>query len=318
MFDCIGARDAYDDRGMDRNGISKHRKSLSVRAERAFGLESAVTISGQKPGLSASSPAAKTEAASALAREAATPAPALNTVAPARVVARQAVVNLSEQSPPVPACALPLGFDAVPFAAPILPADEKRIVLQQLDATEVKACPKCRLCETRTNTVFGEGDVDAKIFFIGEGPGESEDLSGRPFVGRAGQLLTKMIEAMGLRREQVFIANIVKCRPPGNREPAPDEVAACTPYLLRQLEVVRPKVIVTLGKPSTQYMLRSKEAMGKMRGRWHEWRGIKLMPTYHPSYVLRSYTAEVRRTVWNDLQMVLSELGLPLPKRGEQ
>src|SRR5205807_2113086 len=122
-----------------------------------------------------------------------------------------------------------------PFTATILPTDQKKIRLAQLDANEVKGCTRCRLHETRTNTVFGEGDADAKIFFIGEGPGENEDMQGRPFVGRAGDLLNKMILGMGLKREQVYIANIVKCRPPGNREPAPDEVATCTPYLAKQI-----------------------------------------------------------------------------------
>jgi DNA polymerase len=168
--------------------------------------------------------------------------------------------------------------------------------------------------------VFGEGDADAPIFFIGEGPGENEDLQGRPFVGRAGELLNKWIAAMGLKREQVFIANIVKCRPPGNREPAPDETATCTPYLERQIEIIRPRVIMTLGKPSSQHMLQTKNSMGKMRGQWQAWRGIKLMPTYHPAYVLRNYTYETRAAVWSDLQQVMKELGLKIPKRdaGEQ
>ena len=133
---------------------------------------------------------------------------------------------------------------------PMLATKQKTTALATLNETEVSGCTKCRLCKTRTQTVFGEGDVDAKIFFIGEGPGETEDETGRPFVGRAGQLLDKMIGAMGLNRSQVFIANIVKCRPPENRVPAPDEVATCTPYLVRQLEVIQPKVIVTLGLPS--------------------------------------------------------------------
>jgi DNA polymerase len=166
------------------------------------------------------------------------------------------------------------------------------------------------LCETRTNTVFGEGDADAKIFFIGEGPGENEDLTGRPFVGRAGNLLEKMILAMGLERKQVFIGNIVKCRPPQNRVPAPDEVAACTPYLLEQLEIIRPRVIVTLGLPAAKYMLQTNSTMGRMRGQWHDWRGIKLMPTFHPAFLLRSYTEENRKMVWSDLQMVMKEVGL--------
>src|SRR5688572_25247229 len=180
--------------------------------------------------------------------------------------------------------------DQPAFDAPALAPDDKRARLAAMDDKEVRGCTKCRLCETRTNTVFGEGDADARIFFIGEGPGENEDLQGRPFVGRAGELLNKWIAAMGLQREQVFIANIVKCRPPNNREPALDEVATCTPYLQRQLEIIRLQVIITLGRPSAQYMLQSKLSMGRLRGQWHDWRGIKLMPTYHPAYVLRQYT----------------------------
>src|SRR5439155_14107517 len=199
------------------------------------------------------------------------------------------------------------------FDAPLLAREEKIARLAALDVGDVRGCTRCRLCEARKNTVFGEGDADAKIFFIGEGPGENEDLTGRPFVGRAGEMLNKWIAAMGLRREQVYIANIVKCRPPGNRVPAPDEVATCTPYLQRQLEVVRPKVIVTLGLPSAKYMLQSNLSMGRLRGQWHEWRGIRLMPTFHPAYVLRSYTNEVRAAVWSDLKMVMAELNLPLP-----
>lgn len=204
---------------------------------------------------------------------------------------------------------------AAPFSAPLLSRVEKIARLAALDAEEVKGCTKCRLSETRTNTVFGEGDPDAAIFFVGEGPGETEDQTGRPFVGRSGQLLDKMIGSMGLTREQVFIANIVKCRPPQNRVPGADEVATCTPYLLRQLEIVRPRVIVTLGLPATSYMLRLKLPMGQMRGQWHSWRGIKLMPTFHPSYVLRKYTEEVRAAVWSDLKQVLLELGMSVPKR---
>lgn len=188
---------------------------------------------------------------------------------------------------------------------------EQRIEeLKKLNEQSVRPCRKCVLCEQRTNTVFGEGSPTAKLFFIGEGPGETEDQTGRPFVGRAGQLLAKMIEAMGLSREKVYIANVVKCRPPNNRTPAPEEVQTCTPYLVRQLEIIRPTVIVTLGLPATQYMLQTTASMGSMRGKWQNWRGIKLMPTYHPSYVLRSYTPTVRGAVWSDLQMVMEELGL--------
>lgn len=200
------------------------------------------------------------------------------------------------------------------FAGPELSREEKTRLLKELDERNVKGCTKCRLHETRTHTVFGEGDPDAKLLFIGEGPGESEDLSGRPFVGRAGQKLDEMIGAMGLKREQVFIANIVKCRPPGNRVPASEEVETCTPYLLRQIEIIRPRVIVTLGLPATKYMLNLNLTMGRMRGQWHDWRGIKLMPTYHPSYILRNYTVETRKAVWSDLQKVMAELGLSARK----
>jgi len=204
---------------------------------------------------------------------------------------------------------------AEPFtSAPLSPA-QKKIRLAELDENEVKGCTRCRLHSTRTHTVFGEGDPNASIFFIGEGPGENEDLTGRPFIGRAGDLLTKMIVGVGLSRDQVYIANIVKCRPPNNRVPAPDEVATCTTYLERQLEIIRPKAIVTLGLPASQYMLQTKSSMGNMRGQWHSWRGIKLMPTYHPAYVLRNYTEETRRAVWDDLKKVVTELGMKVPAR---
>jgi DNA polymerase len=205
--------------------------------------------------------------------------------------------------------------EAAPAMPSSLSSEQKALRLQQLDVNEVKGCTRCRLHEGRTQTVFGEGDANAAIFFIGEGPGENEDLTGRPFVGKAGQLLDKMIAGMGLSRQQVYIANIVKCRPPGNRTPALDEVQTCTPYLLRQLEIVQPKAIVTLGRPAAQYMLETKLPMGQLRGQWQSWRGIKLMPTFHPSYVLRTYTEEVRAAVWSDLKMVLAELGIKTPAK---
>jgi uracil-DNA glycosylase len=209
-----------------------------------------------------------------------------------------------------PSPAVPL-FSNEPFTSPILSREEKIVRLREMDEKEVKGCVRCGLCKTRTNTVFGEGDPDAKILFIGEGPGETEDETGRPFVGRAGELLTKMIIGMGLQREQVYIANIVKCRPPGNRAPAPEETITCTPYLVRQIEIIRPAVIVTLGLPASQFILQSKESMGRLRGHWHLFRGIKVMPTYHPAYILRNYTAETRGAVWSDLQQVMVEIGLP-------
>lgn len=202
--------------------------------------------------------------------------------------------------------------------APALSREQKIAALAALDESQVRSCTLCRLCEQRTQTVFGEGDPEARLFFIGEGPGETEDRTGRPFVGRAGELLTKMIAGMGLARQQVYIANIVKCRPPGNRVPSPDEIASCTPYLERQLEIIRPQVIVTLGLPATRHMLQVTSSMGRLRGNWHEWRGIKLMPTFHPSYILRVDSRETKALVWSDLKQVMVELGLPIPQRNAE
>jgi len=187
---------------------------------------------------------------------------------------------------------------------------------------EVEACRKCPLCRSRTRTVFGECNPNADLVFVGEAPGHDEDVSGRPFVGRAGKLLTKMITAMGLTREDVFICNVLKCRPPNNRTPTPDEAAACWDYLIRQLQVIRPKVIVTLGNPATKTLLRTQVGITRMRGTWNELpdhgdrlAGIPVMPTFHPSYVLRQYTADIRGKAWSDLQAVMAHLHLPLPKR---
>jgi uracil-DNA glycosylase family 4 len=170
-------------------------------------------------------------------------------------------------------------------------------------------CARCKLCSGRTKVVFGSGDVSARLVFVGEGPGADEDLQGLPFVGRAGQLLTDMIEkGMGLRRDDVYIANVVKCRPPGNRNPEPDEIAACSPFLRRQIALVRPDAIVTLGKFAAQSLLKSEEPIGKLRGRWHDYEGTPLMPTFHPAYLLRS--PDQKRFAWADLKLVMERLGL--------
>jgi DNA polymerase len=168
------------------------------------------------------------------------------------------------------------------------------------------------LCAGRTNIVFGSGNPDADILFVGEGPGENEDLQGLPFVGRAGELLTQMIEkGMGIPRSQVYICNIVKCRPPNNRNPLPPEVSACRPFLDGQIAAVRPKVIVSLGKPAASLLLDRDVAITRVRGRWHDYQGTPLMPTLHPAFVLRQYTPENRRAVWEDLMAALerSRLG---------
>ncbi|MEQ9499996.1 MAG: uracil-DNA glycosylase [Deltaproteobacteria bacterium] len=176
-------------------------------------------------------------------------------------------------------------------------------------------CTRCKLHgQGRRQIVFGVGNPRADIMFVGEGPGAEEDRRGEPFVGKAGQLLTRIIEGgMGLRRDDVYIANIVKCRPPKNRDPEPDEVEACEPFLKAQIRVVQPKVIIALGRYAAQTILRERTPITRMRGQWREYEGIPLMPTYHPAYLLRN-PAE-KRPVWQDIQAVLQRLGLEIPQR---
>jgi len=174
-------------------------------------------------------------------------------------------------------------------------------------------CSRCKLHRGRHKIVFGDGSPSAKLVFVGEGPGADEDAQGLPFVGRAGKLLTQMIEAMGLQRKDVYICNVVKCRPPENRAPEPDEVAACSLYLLRQIDVINPQVIVCLGAVAAKTLLNTTRGISSFRGEWLEWRGRKLMATYHPAYLLRNPPAKA--DVWKDLQRVMAELGLQLPKK---
>lgn len=171
-------------------------------------------------------------------------------------------------------------------------------------------CRRCRLCERRTQVVFGVGNPRARLVFVGEGPGHDEDVKGEPFVGRAGQLLTDIIEkGMRIARSDVYICNVVKCRPPENRNPEPDEVAACSPFLLRQIDLVRPEVLVTLGKFAAQTLLETKTPITRLRGTWQEFRGIPLMPTFHPAYLLRNPAD--KKLVWQDIQQVMARLALP-------
>jgi DNA polymerase len=289
-------------------GGARNRARLWLRSERAFGLSAVPWKAPEETKVESppaqrvemkTSPATSTGSADLFGGLQSANEPPTRTQPPVGLIPPPSPAHLTE-----------------PFSAEILPSEEKRKRLVALDSNEVRNCTRCRLCETRKNTVFGEGSPDAKIFFIGEGPGENEDIQGRPFVGRAGEMLNKWIAAMGLGRDQTYIANIVKCRPPGNRVPMPDEVATCTPYLERQLEIIRPRVIVTLGLPALKYMMNDpKLTMGRSRGQWREWRGIKLMPTFHPAYVLRQYTDETRAAVWSDLKLVMSEVELPMPKK---
>ena len=173
--------------------------------------------------------------------------------------------------------------------------------LEQIRA-EIGECTRCRLCEGRTKIVFGVGNPKAELMFIGEGPGRDEDIQGEPFVGRAGVLLNKIIEAMGMKRSDIYIANIVKCRPPENRAPLPDEVAMCIPFLQQQIETIKPKVIVCLGAVAYKNLLQTEEGISRVRGQWLEYKNIKVMPTYHPAYLLRN--PEAKKPVWEDMKKV--------------
>jgi uracil-DNA glycosylase family 4 len=202
------------------------------------------------------------------------------------------------------------------FDSPEVVAKARR--LEQV-AEKVRECRKCPLYEARTNGVPGEGHPDARIVFVGEAPGADEDAQGRPFVGRAGKLLTNIIEGMGLKRSEVFIGNILKSRPPDNRDPSALEIAACIDHLYEQLDIIEPEIIVALGAYASRTLLDSKDSIGRLRGKVHEYyphpmaRPIKLVATYHPAYLLRNYSTDSRRRVWDDMKMVLRELNLPVP-----
>lgn len=211
-----------------------------------------------------------------------------------------------------------------PAVSPLRAVDAeqaKRVAIElEKVADEVRRCRRCDLGSLRTNAVPGEGSQNARIMFVGEGPGADEDAQGIPFVGRAGQLLDKIIAACRLKRQDVWIGNILKCRPPGNRDPKPDEVTSCLPYLQRQIELINPDVIVALGAHAAKTLLDTTKSIGQLRGIFHKYYAgighppVKLMATYHPAYLLRSYSPDNRRRVWEDMKKVLSELGLPVPR----
>lgn len=207
------------------------------------------------------------------------------------------------QAPPSSASALPslAGLPAQTAA--------ERKALEEID-DQVRVCKLCVLHKFRTNAVPGEGNRSAELMFIGEGPGRDEDMQGRPFVGRAGQLLRKIIAAMTFREDEVYITNMVKCRPPDNRVPHHEEMESCSPYLIRQIELIRPRVIVTLGKTPTDHFVPGREGMTARRGRFGDYRGIPVMPTFHPSYLVRNEgNRELKRMVWEDMQKVMTLLG---------
>jgi uracil-DNA glycosylase len=208
------------------------------------------------------------------------------------------------------------GVDGLPHAVVTSlssPAGERdREALEDIRA-DLGECLRCELGRTRTNLVFGVGTPHARIVFVGEAPGRDEDLQGEPFVGEAGQLLTKIIQAMGLERREVYICNVLKCRPPNNRNPLPAEIEQCHPFLLRQLKAIGPGAIVALGTFAAQTLLKTKEPISKLRGHFHDYHGIPLMPTFHPAFLLRN--ASMKREVWEDMQQVMKLLGMEVPKK---
>ena len=226
--------------------------------------------------------------------------------------AAEAPAPAAAPAPPAPAAAAsePAAAGPAPEAPAAAPADPLAAV-----AAEVAACQACGLCETRNHTVPGEGHPQARVVFVGEAPGADEDQSGRPFVGAAGQLLTKIITSgMGLRRDEVFICNVLKCRPPGNRDPLPAEKAACTPYLERQLEAIQPELVIALGRHAANHLLGRDESLGRLRGQLHAHAlGFPVLATYHPAYLLR--TPAAKADCWQDIQLGMRHLGMPLPPR---
>ena len=265
------------------------------------------------------------------AAAAATPSPA-DRAAPARaseksslppVAAREAAPLRPAPSAPAPgkpaapppAVEAPAQASLLEAAEPAPPRLSREEKVRQLAALrrEIGECTRCKLCRGRKTVVFGEGNPEAALMFVGEGPGADEDATGRPFVGRAGQLLDKMIRAMGLQREEVYIANVVKCRPPENRTPEPDEIASCSPFLVRQVEIIQPRVIVCLGAVAAQFLFGSKKSIGVLRGGAGRFHSATVIATYHPAYLLRNENAKPE--AWKDLQKAMALLGLSPPSK---
>ena len=209
------------------------------------------------------------------------------------------------------------GFDCLPSHLQILDrwgvSSQSRSETLEEVRRDLGECTRCKLHAGRKHIVFGEGDQSARLVFVGEGPGFEEDKQGRPFVGAAGQLLTKIIAAIGLDREQVYICNIIKCRPPGNRNPQPDEIEACAPFVRRQLHAISPEFVCTLGTFATQTLLQTEKPISRLRGQFHEVMGIRVIPTYHPAYLLRN--PDKKRDVWEDMKLLMQAMGMPLPEK---
>ena len=232
---------------------------------------------------------------------------------PAKPVERPAVAAAKPDIEEPPIAKLVSFNDLAPLPAEIVPASERAAALLTVQ-NEIGDCTRCPLAYLgRHKIVFGDGDPNARLMFVGEGPGADEDAQGLPFVGKAGQLLNNMIAAMGLKREEVYIANIVKCRPPNNRVPEPAEANVCTQFLLSQMDIVRPEIVVALGATAALYLLGVKRSVSALRGHWHTCRGAKLAVTYHPAFLLRD--PRQKAEAWKDLQMVMAEMGLKPPAK---
>ena len=231
-------------------------------------------------------------------------------------------VHAPSQAPGRGAARAVHAFPPASLSAPRDAAD-RLARLSEIEARHAAGCPHCTVASGHARLVFGEGAPDAELMFVGEAPGETEDRLGRPFVGAAGEKLDEMVRAMGLRREDVYVANVLKARPPGDRTPMPDEVAACGPFLAEQILAVRPRAIVTLGGPATKFVCGVEAGISRLRGTWQSWmppvgadcEPIPVMPTYHPAYVLRTYTKQVRAEVWSDLRAALAKIGRRPPER---
>jgi DNA polymerase len=228
------------------------------------------------------------------------------------------LISTETKAPEAPALSVP---SDVPSSTSAVDSRSKAEQLAEIRGP-ILACTKCpHLVKSRTQVVFGVGSPDAELMFVGEAPGEDEDRKGEPFVGRAGELLTKIIVAMGFAREDVYIANVLKCRPnmppgeSGNRKPKPEEMKTCLPYLQTQIEIIRPKAIVALGSTAVEGLIGDTSPMGKLRGRWHEFDDIPLMVTYHPAYLLRNQALTEKRKVWEDMLLVLEKLGRPISEK---
>ena len=213
---------------------------------------------------------------------------------------------------PMPKTTTAIDQDIITIDGPADLFDTKVMTLEEI-REEIGDCTRCRLHEGRTNLVFGEGNPRARLVFVGEGPGFEEDQQGRPFVRRSGHLLTKIIQAMGLKREDVYICNVVKCRPPNNRTPEQNEMDTCEQFLFKQIRFIKPEVIVCLGATAAKSILKTKDSLGSLRGKFHMYSGSKLMVTYHPAALLRN--PHFKKPAWEDMQVVMKELGLPMPKK---